>query len=374
MPLEAATSCWKTFTFPDEDGQMVEVVLKCLDRSTDRSDANPPFVFWELRRMTPFLVLTEKKVWRIMKGLQEDMRRLSMENGMTFRDHFHFTYKAALAQKLDTDMVSSEFECSTALILLLLSSRFGNRIQRVVNNARKLFVLFLQATLSPNKAEECLLSRFPDDVLEASGTTQEALIGDVRLVNMDLGCVKSQGGTPHERLGLQFWKLTSHAKTYAIVQDCLESLVWSVTAAVDTCKIWESSFKRNYLTAGVDLVIQSTKKRCRMDNDLQRALGEDVAKKRKAGTTGAFLRATELYSEKHGLRFNTKVVCSSLAASWAAFENVEHMSICVDGVRSGCPSTENLFAPAYNVETRVSTWLPPVEPLTVVKCVSSQSL
>ena len=76
------------------------------------------------------------------------------------------------------------------------------------------------------------------------------------------------------------------------------------------------------------------KRRRRMDTGLQKALGELVVSKRLACTTNAFIKANPgLYSEKHGLRFNEKLVSSTMSANWLTFSKCTHLSLSFDPSR-----------------------------------------
>ena len=169
--------------------------------------------------------------------------------------------------------------------------------------------------------------------------------------------------TPQKRLAQQLFLIFGDLGKSEIFKVLFEYFINEVCDAIDDGTVWRESFRNDYIEHGSQLVMHGDAKRRRMDAGLQRFLGSSVVSERRACTTNAYLRAhPSLYANRHGLRMNEKVVCSTISAGWLTFFKSIHVNVVSDGVRSGAPATEDLLALAYDCEHDFSTWLPPMDP------------
>ena len=148
----------------------------------------------------------------------------------------------------------------------------------------------------------------------------------------------------------------------AYATDLFEHIVCKLADAASAGRLWESTFKTDFLSDGSALVMKGQKKRRRIDHCLATALGSTVAVEKKARTTYSFLCAhPDLYSASKAIRMNENFVCSTVSAAWLSFAKTQHLAFSSDGVRCGNPATDVLVCPAYDVEYANGCWLPPMD-------------
>jgi hypothetical protein len=356
MPLVQAVHCWKKFSACFANCLPKDVTLVCLDRSGD-GDAAGPCIFWELRRLLPLMSLSCTLTWSFLElqSLEEDAEKVGID-GIDFFSHMHLTTKFAKARGRETDSCAAEFECSTAFVVLICLPKSLHRDGRIQKSSQETLQFFLQAVADPSDLDAMIMDGLPHvDALP------DEMPEELQPAHAELQDIRQRGLPHHESLARQVVALWWHAQCHMVLMKCAEDTIWKLSRAIDDRRIWENSWSNDYIKDGRDLVHQSKKKRARMDEGLQQALGDQVATRRAAPTNSAFLRVADVYSSDHGQRFVERYIRSTVAASWAQFENVEHLSFCSDGVRSGTPATENLIVPVWNITGNCSTWLPPME-------------
>ena len=232
---------------------------------------------------------------------------------------------------------------------------------KVAKRSVAILTCFFAATLTPQKCEALILKQLPEDFVFAH--LDEAAVEMHDEVGADV-CLKGNvlvNYTPQRKLAEQFAILFRYSATSIVCYEVLERCIADVSEAIDHSKEWEATCEKDYLTEGNALVLQGDTKRRRMDAALQHALGSAVAINHAAGNTSAFLKAhPNLYSSKHGLRFNQNMVYASISANWLSFARSKHISVVADGVRCGNPASEVLVAMAYDPQRKIGAWLPPM--------------
>ena len=137
-----------------------------------------------------------------------------------------------------------------------------------------------------------------------------------------------------------------------------------ISGYIDDDHLWldqDRGWHYNHLSHGEELILHGSKRRLHIDRRLAMALGSQVAKQKQANTTAVFLKSRDLYPPRCGSVLEKRYVEKMIGASWLAFQNVEHCSFCSDGVRCGMPQKERLLIPLYNIDSKVGTWLPPID-------------
>jgi hypothetical protein len=121
-------------------------------------------------------------------------------------------------------------------------------------------------------------------------------------------------------------------------------------------------FKNDLVSDGNDLIMNSCKKRNRMDQTLQLSLGKDVIGDNRAKTTAGYLRAHPdigANTSYMGMNIDDKFVRTYNTVGWLTYGSMDVIGLCYDGVRSGMPATEDI-ATCLSEPNMGGHWLSPV--------------
>ncbi len=272
MPLLQAVQWWKKFSACFANCVPRDVTLVCLDRSGD-DDAAGPCIFWELRRLLPLMSLSGCiSTWTLVSQMRPALKNAAKQvgiDGIDFFSHMHPTTKSAKAKKMDTDSCAAEYECSTAFVVLICLSKCLHRDGLIQKSSQETLQFFLQAVADPSDLDAMIMDglphvdALPDDMPE-----------ELQLAHAALQGIRQQGLPHHESLARQVVELWRHAQGHKVLMKFAEDTIWKLSRRIDDRRIWHKLWKDDFIMDGRDLVHQSKKKRGRMDEGWQQALGD----------------------------------------------------------------------------------------------------
>ena len=361
MNRPVVSSWWSEVQSIDDKGRNSKFVLKLNEYEEDNDEHTAPTIYWELRRILPIMHASTRGTHAIVNRYMADWKEGCRKNGMRWGEVFHVTAKSVAPGDIDelVSQVAHEYECTTSMLIIVLLDALDRR-QKIAMTAKGVLVALIVALLEAHECELFVLERIPRPSDDEDDLDDDLCFGNVMAQALLLNYCSLV--PPQNKLAEQLCILHTHHKQSGAAARMLEKLLAEVSDAIDRRGRWEETFKHNYLEDVQALVMKgNTNKRRRMDAGLQKALGVNVARDNDAGT-GAFLRAhPSLYSASHGLRFNSKAVCSKVSAQWLSFAKTQHFSVAVDGVRCGAPGADSLVAPMYDVAREIGGWLPNVD-------------
>ena len=326
-----------------------------------------PIVLWELRRLfLSFGFSLKQGAHRHMSDLKSALEAFMMQLGFDVASVFNYSRTQLFCQNKPPNMFTHDE--ATISTLGLLSAMVHWACHRRSRDDKKLAValleLVLHAFLPADHPALVISMSMPEEFF---GLCDNRPAGLRMLMDPAMGCVHCQLHGPKIAARLLdppagAPRVAHTLQEFGDMADCPSFAAWLGRLLAGLAKHIDGIFPGERMNSDVLLHgrLDEIGKR-RLDEDLKRAISNDVSKMRKV--SGAdYCRATGVATEGQVAGFDQKSLREQLCADVANFQKAKVVSVAMDAARLGEPKKDICCYHLFAQDLGVGTWLTPQVP------------